>query len=260
MANEIRQTNEICKQMTAKKLICFSDKLRLAPIERYAQIHARGEMVDGKKAHSLIGVSIFDYSSGKGDATKITRFNLAPEEIQFILTRLEAGFQEYEWSFQKIYGDPDPAKGNTCQAENFRISRHVNDGRGQMLSSPWQIAISNGRGIKLSNKNGGFYMQSGSYREERSGSINLTDMDLYKLLKRVDSYIRVWENSAETYSLITSGKKAYNQMLAASRQNQPMPAPQAPQYSGQQYQYPNQQYQYGYNQNYPQAQANPYNG
>jgi len=221
MASEVRQTNEICKQMTAKKLICFNDKLRFAPPERYAQLHSKGELVNGKKQlPSLIGVSIMDYSSGKGNATKIVSFNLAPEECQFLLTRIEAGFQEYDWSSQKIYGNPDPSKGNTCPAESFRISRHVKDGRGQMLASPWQIAISNGRGIKLENRNGGFYMQGGSYREEGSCSINLTDLDLYKLLKRVDSFIDTWEHSAEAYRLMQDGKAGFDRMLASRQQPQ----------------------------------------
>ena len=55
----------------------------------YAQLHAKGEFEEnGHKVHSLIGISIQDYSSGTGDKNIITRFHLAPEQIQFLLSRV----------------------------------------------------------------------------------------------------------------------------------------------------------------------------
>ena len=49
MASNLIQTNQIAKIQTSKKLIAFYDKLRPAPIEHYAQIHAKGEEVSGSK-------------------------------------------------------------------------------------------------------------------------------------------------------------------------------------------------------------------
>lgn len=62
MASNLIQTNQIAKIQTSKKLIAFYDKLRPAPIEHYAQIHAKGEEVSGSKISSLIGISIQDKS------------------------------------------------------------------------------------------------------------------------------------------------------------------------------------------------------
>ncbi|MFR1953642.1 MAG: hypothetical protein ACLS21_10815 [Lachnospiraceae bacterium] len=103
-----RITDQICKIQTDKKLIAFYDKLLTTTYNSFAQLHAKGEYVEnGHKAHSLIGISIQDYSSGTGDRNIITRFHLAPEQIQFLLTRITAGFPEFEWSQSKIFGNPD---------------------------------------------------------------------------------------------------------------------------------------------------------
>lgn len=48
---------------------------RYTSYNSYAQLHAKGEFEEnGHKVHSLIGISIQDYSSGTGDKNIITRF------------------------------------------------------------------------------------------------------------------------------------------------------------------------------------------
>ena len=85
-------TDQICKVQTSKKLIALYDRLRYTSYNSYAQLHAKGEFEEnGHKVHSLIGISIQDYSSGTGDKNIITRFHLAPEQIQFLLSRVAAG-------------------------------------------------------------------------------------------------------------------------------------------------------------------------
>ena len=90
-----RITDQICKIQNDRALIAFYDRLRYAPLGNYAQLHAKGEYQEnGHKVHSLICITIQDYSNGTGDRNIITRFNLAPEQIQFLLTRITSGFQE----------------------------------------------------------------------------------------------------------------------------------------------------------------------
>ena len=186
-------SDQICKVQNDKKLISFHDRLRAALPGSYAQIHAKGEFSENNhKVHSLIGVSIQDYSNGTGDRNIITRFHLSPEQVQFFLTRLTAGFQEYEWSISKIFGEPDQYGYSTAQ--QFSISRHSLASDGREMKNPWRIQIINGRGIKVQNRNGGSYMQSGSFQMDKSAFIQLTDMDLYLLLKRVDAYVASWDN------------------------------------------------------------------
>ena len=150
MASNIIPTNQIAKIQTNKKLIAFYDKLHIAPIEHYAQIHAKGEtdQTNGKVS-SLIGISIQDYSNGTGQNNIITQFNLAPEQVQFLLTRIEVGFQDFEWSSDKIFGTPD-ANGYSI-AQKFVITRHSFKQDGTVLNNPWYISISNGHGIRVQN-------------------------------------------------------------------------------------------------------------
>ena len=161
-----RITDQICKIQTDKKLIAFYDKLLTTSYNSFAQLHAKGEYVEnGHKAHSLIGISIQDYYSGTGDRNIITRFHLAPEQIQFLLTRITSGFPEFEWSQSKIFGNPDANGYSTAQ--QFFISRHVYNSKQEVQNSPWRIQIVNGKGIKKQNRNGGSYMQAKSFVSEK---------------------------------------------------------------------------------------------
>ena len=204
---QTRVSPQICKIQTDRKLIAAYDCLKCAALTHYAQLHAKGEYKENEhKANSLIRLTIQDYSNGTGDKNVIAQFNLAPEQIQFILTRITAGFQEFEWSQSKIYGAPDAQGYSTAQ--QFSISRHTNDSSGRPMKSPWRIQIVNGKGVKVQNQKGGSYMKSGSYLSEKNAFIQLTDMDFYTLLKRVDSYITNWEAGIAP-TLIASGNQAY---------------------------------------------------
>ncbi|MDO4274140.1 MAG: hypothetical protein Q4D16_10750 [Eubacteriales bacterium] len=214
-------TDQIFKVQTDKKLIALYDRLRYASVSSYAQLHAKGEYLEnGHKSHSLIGITIQDYSNGTGDRNIITQFHLAPEQIQFILTRITAGFQEYEWSQSKIFGVPDA--GGYSTAQQFFISRHAADNTGRMMKSPWRIQIVNGKGIKVQNSNGGSYMKSGSFVSEKSTFIQLTDMDLFILFKRADAYITQWENCI-SHQLIINGKQALANQQAQQQASSQVP-------------------------------------
>ena len=221
---QTRVTDQICKIQTDRKLIALYDRLRVAAGTNYAQLHAKGEFSENdRKIHSLIAVTIQDYSNGTGDKNIITQFHLAPEQIQFFLSRITSGFQEFEWSQSKIFGNPDDSGYSTAQ--HFSISRHAFNQSGQPMNSPWRLQIVNGKGIKARNQNGGSYMKSGSFVSEKSAFIQLNDMDLYTLLKRADSYITEWEHIISP-SLISNGK----QMLAyqQAQKNQSTNAKQLP--------------------------------
>lgn len=248
---QTRVSPQICKVQTDRKLIAVYDQLKCAALTHYAQLHAKGEYKENDhKANSLIKVTIQDYSNGTGDKNVIAQFNLAPEQIQFILTRITAGFQEFEWSQSKIYGAPDAQGYSTAQ--QFSISRHTNDSSGRPMKSPWRIQIVNGKGVKVQNQKGGSYMKSGSFLSEKNAFIQLTDMDFYTLLKRTDSYITNWE-ACIAPSLITNGKQAYEkqqQDWQSQNQSQDQSYPQNGQYAGQNpYYSQNRQYQ-GQSQDY----------
>ena len=242
---QTRISPQICKVQTDRKLIAVYDQLKCAALTHYAQLHAKGEYKENDhKANSLIKLTIQDYSNGTGDKNIIAQFNLAPEQIQFILTRITAGFQEFEWSQSKIYGAPDAQGYSTAQ--QFSISRHTNDSSGRPMKSPWRIQIVNGKGVKVQNQKGGSYSMSGSFLSEKNAFIQLTDMDLYTLLKRTDSYITNWE-ACMAPSLIANGKQAYEkqqQDWQSQNQVQDQGYAQNGQYQGQAQEYSqNSQYQ-----------------
>ena len=238
-------TNQISKVQTATKVIALYDKLRVADVNHYAQLHAKGEYREnGVKMSSLIAVTIMDYSKGTGEKTHSVYFHLAPEQVQFLLTRVSAGFQEFEWDASKIYGEPD---GNGyCAAQQFKIKRAVYNQKGEISRNPWTVMISNGKGIKLQNKNGGFYMKGQSYVEADRIYIQLSDMDMYMLLKRADSYITLWENT-EAIENMKTGKELYHTQKKSNAQNRQYGQPyQAPVYGQDIYgQGQNQQYNQG---------------
>lgn len=215
--NELTQ-NQISKIQTNNKLIALYEKLKLAATTRYAQLHAKGEYQENnRKITSLIGIVLQDYTAGTGQNNVLVSYNLAPEQVQFLLTRVSAGFMDYEWSSEKIFGNPD--QNGLSIVQKFTISRHNYDKNGQLLRSPWSITVENGKGIKVQNGNGGSYMQGGSYIKEKSVFIRLSDMDIYTLFKRADSYITCWENSIAG-ALIEAGHKQMQEQAAQQAQNQ----------------------------------------
>ena len=104
--NEDYISNQIAVYKNSKTLLEFQDKLKVAPINSYAHIHAGGETgADGRRTHSLIGILMKDYSKGTGDKAVTVCANISPKEAKFILSRLTAGFSEYTFQQDKIFGE-----------------------------------------------------------------------------------------------------------------------------------------------------------
>lgn len=193
--NEDYISNQIAVYKNSKTLIEFQDKLKIASIGCYAHIHADGEPgADGRRRHSLIGILMKDYSNGTGDQAVTVTANISPEEAKFILSRLTAGFREFNYQQDKIFGEPDPA--GYSKASKIRIIRAVKDAKGNTRKLPWYIEIENGKGIPQKNSTGGTYMKANSFVSEGKAYTNLSDLDLFRLLSRVSSYIDSWEKAA----------------------------------------------------------------
>ena len=192
--NEEYISNQIAVYKNSKTLVEFQDKLKVASMEYYAHIHADGEPTDnGPKKHSLIGILMKDYSNGTGDKAVTVTANISPEEAKFILSRLTAGFQEYTFQHEKIFGDKDAS--GYAKVSKVRIIRATKDAKGNPRNLPWYIEVENGKGIPLKNATGGTYMKAKSFISEGKVFANLSDLDLFKLLSRVSSYIDSWEKA-----------------------------------------------------------------
>lgn len=81
------------------------------------------------------------------------------------------------------------------RASKIRIIRAVKDAKGNARKLPWYIEIENGKGIPQKNSTGGTYMKANSFLSEGKAYTNLSDLDLFRLLSRVSSYIDSWEKA-----------------------------------------------------------------
>ena len=206
-------SNQICVYKNSKSLLEFRGKLRPAGLNNYQHIHADGEMDEEKrKVSSLIGILMKDYSKGTGEKALTVTHNVSPEEIKFILSRLSAGFGEFTFAQEKIFGTPDE-KGFSIVTK-IRIIRATKDPKGNPRNLPWYVEVENGKGIPAKNANGGTYIKPNSFVSIAKVYVNLSDLDLFKLLSRVVSYINVWEIYTGLYCLNQISKEENEQNAA----------------------------------------------
>ena len=204
--NEDYISNQIAVYKNSKTLLEFQDKLKVAPINSYAHIHAGGETgADGRRTHSLIGILMKDYSKGTGDKAVTVCANISPKEAKFILSRLTAGFSEYTFQQDKIFGDKD--EQGYAKVSKVRIIRATKDSKGAARKLPWYVEVENGKGVPQKNANGGTYMKPNSFVSTGKVYANLSDIDLFDLLSSVSSYIDCWEHAIAP-ALITKAKNA----------------------------------------------------
>ena len=192
--NEPYVSTQISVLKTDRRLIAFYDKLKTADVTRYAQLHADGEYYENnRKARSLIGLRLLDYSNGTGDRTVSVYANVSPDTLEFIFTRLCAGVPEFSFYQDKIFGEQD--QGGYSQVTRLSIIRATVTPNGQPRRIPWIISVDNGKGIAVKNPNGGSYMKKGSFQSNAKIEISLTDADMFHVLNRVVRYIHAWEGA-----------------------------------------------------------------
>ena len=215
--NEPYVSTQISVLKTDRRLIAFYDKLKTADVTRYAQLHADGEYYENnRKARSLIGLRLLDYSNGTGDRTVSVYANVSPDTLEFIFTRLCAGIPEFSFYQDKIFGEQD--QGGYSQVTRLSIIRATVTPNGQPRRIPWIISVDNGKGIAVKNPNGGSYMKKGSFLSNAKVEISLTDADMFHVLNRVVRYVHAWE-TAVAPNLIASGKNALQNALSQRQNN-----------------------------------------
>lgn len=213
--DESRISTQIAVYKTDKKLVEFIDKLRPASVENYAHLHATTEEDgEGKKLYSLVGMVMQDYSNGTGDKLVRVSANLSPDDIGFILCRLTAGFQEVDYSQDKIFGKPDDKGRSTVTKVTIKRATVGSDGNPRKY--PWYFCIENGTGVAAANKSGGKYIQKNSYIKQLQVFANLSDIDAYRLFNRVAQYVKAWELTngprliRDAAPLLAAQREAYN--------------------------------------------------
>ena len=138
-----RIQNQIAIYMTNKKLCEFTDKLKPAPIEYYAHMHAQGEeQTDGIRAYSCIGVVLQDYSNGTGDKTVRVTANLSPGFFPFVLSRMQNDLDRFDFTEDKIFGEPDEHGLSTVTKLSVKRASVGTDGNPGIIpgASSWKMA------------------------------------------------------------------------------------------------------------------------
>ncbi len=189
---EKRISQQIAIYMTNKKLVEFNDRLKPAPDEFYAHLHAQGEKVgDNRAPRSSIGVVLQDYSNGTGDNTVRVYANLSPEFFAYAFSRVKIGVETFEFVEDKIFGDPD-AQGMSSVTK-VSVKRASIGADGKPRNYPWCFIVENGKGVKETTQLGGVHIKKGSYKKERSVFVNINDYDFFRLMLQVCRYIDTWE-------------------------------------------------------------------
>ena len=186
--------NEVSRQIavykTDKKLLELNDKLKPASKLFPAHIHAMGEEAE-EGARSLIQLIMLDYSKGTGDRTVSVSAHINPEEVKFIYSKNFCGALYVDFSQEKIFGVPD-ADGLSIVTK-LSIKRFDTDTKGEKRRYPWIAEIENGRGIAVRNSNGGTYCQKNSYICDAQVSVNVNDLDMFRLFAKTEAWIRAFE-------------------------------------------------------------------
>ena len=184
--------NQIAIYMTNKKLCEFNDKLKLAPTEYYAHMHAQGEkMPDGSRQRSCIGVILQDYSGGTGANTIRVAANLSPSIFPFLLMKMQSSVETFEFTEDKIFGQPD--EDGLSTVTKLAIKRASVGQDGKPRNYPWCIIIENGKAVKEKTQLGGVHMKKGTYKKINSVFVNINDLDFFTLVYRTQRYIEAWE-------------------------------------------------------------------
>lgn len=189
---DFRIQKQIAIYMTDKKLCEFNDKLKPAPVDYYAHLHAQGEkQSDGSRQRSCIGMVLQDYSRGTGTNTVRVFANLSPEFFAYALSRVSIGVDKFAFSEEKIFGEPDDR--GLSMVTKVSIKRASVGADGKPRNYPWCVMVENGRAVKERTAQGGIHMKKGSYQKGQAVFVNINDYDFFRLMQQTTRYIEAWE-------------------------------------------------------------------
>ena len=215
-----RIQNQVAIYMTNKKLCEFNDKLKAAPVDYYAHLHAQGEkQSNGSRQRSCVGVVLQDYSNGTGKSTVRVTANLSPEFFAYALSRVSIGVEQFDFSEEKIFGEPDE-KG-LSMVTKVVIKRASFGSDGKPRNYPWFIQVENGRAVKEKTALGGVHMKKGSYQKGASVFVNINDYDFFRLMQQTTRYIEVWELTFGPKLIREAQRVALEQQKAAAEADLP---------------------------------------
>lgn len=187
--NNFAPSPQIHKYQTSKKLLEFTNKMVVADVDNYGNVHSQG---GGGNIPSRIGLQLQDYSAGKGDSNVKLFANISPSEVAYLLMLIKRGDSDINFVQQKIIA---AKKGNDGRAPvtKLEIIRTDKDKSGNERRLKWFIRMTNGSGVPGESATGGVQCVAGSFQKEKDAYINLGDEDMFKALHKVQTFIELWQ-------------------------------------------------------------------
>ena len=211
-------SNQIAVYKTDKKLLELNGKLKLAPQEFYAHVHAESdENANGFRESSRIEMKLLDYSSDVKGSTFEVRANISPASADYIFSRLRTGRLAFQFDEEKIMPGVDPVTGRS-RVTKLKIVRTDKNAAGEVMRYPWCVEIENGTAIAAKTGKGGTYIQKGSFVSTGSVKLNLSDRDLYEMFYTVTHFVNNWEAAYVPANIFES--EAVRNALIEEKRNQ----------------------------------------
>lgn len=189
MANEVIISGQTVKYATDRKLLEIVEKLIPADPEEYAHLTSNKK----GKAKSCFGMTLLDYSKGKGDNTVSVNVNLTPAQVAWWASACEQMLQTFEMHQEKILSFS--AEGGRAPVTKLTVTRNPIAHDGSPARYPWYICAENGMGTVQKNANGGTSIAPRSYTKEAAVFVNLNDSDMHSVLLACRRFMKVWLNT-----------------------------------------------------------------
>ena len=194
---EDRISNQIIVIKKKNNLLETQNCLYSSPKKYPWHIHADGK----EEGYSRIRLVAVDYSDRtKRDEEERTEAvkkksisvyaNMTPEQIKYLFMQLCMGYEHIELSSQKFFAEDSTKKGT---ATLLNIKRETYDRKNQKRELPWIVNIRNGSGVSVRNPNGGTHCKKGTYEEEGSVTVYLSDEEMFSILSRTCAVIHAFE-------------------------------------------------------------------
>ena len=117
-----------------KTSMTFLNRLLLAPISNWCELHATGQKgQDNRKKYSLIKLQAQDYSNGTGQKSLYVSYNFSPADIRNLKAVVNFRYNEYQRRFYKVISQTGTSPFTEC-----KITRNP------QMNNPWMIEITNG--------------------------------------------------------------------------------------------------------------------
>lgn len=212
-------STQIAVYKTDKQLLELSHKLKRAGWKYPAKIHASGDETEDRN-RSLIGLNMLDYSAGAGEGKTISVFfNLSPEQIRYLYSRISVPINNFDFQKEKIFGTPD--ENGLELVTKLHITQYAKDKEGKLRTYPWFVTIENGKGRTVRTALGGTYCAKGSFVLTGKVGIYLKDEDWFVLLCKAVSLIDAfekeyayWSVRSKDYNILYSGLRSEVNRLA----------------------------------------------